>query len=70
VEGIVDELTRVRLGDLVAVKYGPEGAEAASGSSASKKLYPDVSRMRVWMFSLTNQTAFLSTCLKLLCSQV
>ena len=44
VDGMIDELTKVRLGDLVAVKYGPEGSDRPSGnkSGTGKKLYPEV----------------------------
>lgn len=38
IEGMTDELTRVRLGDLVAVKYGPEGS---TDQPRTKKLYPE-----------------------------
>jgi hypothetical protein len=46
VDGMTDELTKVRLGDLVAVKYGPEGGDQSSRSAGSskRKLYPEVSR--------------------------
>jgi len=46
VDGMTDELTKVRLGDLVAVKYGPEGGEqnSRSAGSSKRKLYPEVSR--------------------------
>lgn len=49
VDGMTDELTKVRLGDLVAVKYGPEGADRPSGSKggAARKLYPEVSSIRL-----------------------
>jgi len=45
VDGITDEPTKVRLGDLVAVKYGPEGGDQSSrsGGSSKRKLYPEVS---------------------------
>lgn len=42
---MTDELTKVTLGDLVAVKYGPEGGDRPPGSKggSAKRLYPEVS---------------------------
>jgi hypothetical protein len=44
VDGMTDELTKVTLGDLVAVKYGPEGGDRPPGSKggSAKRLYPEV----------------------------
>lgn len=43
VDGMTDELTKVTLGDLVAVKYGPEGGDRPPGSKGglAKRLYPE-----------------------------
>jgi hypothetical protein len=47
VDGLTDELTKVQLGDLVAVKYGPEdGVQSTRAAGSSKRrLYPEVSRL-------------------------